>query len=710
MQEKDLHYLITRIINPYLNWVIIELRSGNRIVYGRDGYTGLKWTDHTMGDFLASELEEWRNELWYKYRDNFFERGHEIIDSLLDIMVRIEAKLPDSETKERVIKDLWEMAEKIGDYLEIREYVDSKRPEVESKAAEIKRKDEELKKKMTKETHEYRDEKTIVLSLEENQPMSNTYKPAVSGSSKSSNGRRKFSWKNFVAFSLAVLLLFALWDLAHNDGAIISRVLPDGNERVLEPSGGSDGSSQTVSPSFFNGSNTSKDGSAIDEHKAESSSHDADNDGLDDNVEISQTGTDPLNPDTDGDGLSDGEEVLEYNTNPLVNDTDGDGLTDRAEVTTYHSDPLNADSDGDYLPDGYEVKIGTDPTSDWRYGSIDKETLKAGLSKLLRKRIRGISEQFWEYNSTLDRTWAILQWIDENIQYNDTKAEYVDKSVEMWDYLSSYNREYYANLTRLQAVNDTVFRYKSGICGDYALLTAALLLEANVSPIYVLSIDYVDQEVGHATVAVKLEKVYFVLDQHLPMIPLGNYYWFSIWGGLGEISNVTFYRVALNENGEVDIRNWTWRSGSLKKRAYKFTSQDVEVVLNLTKEIFTELYPVYQEDQRLKRNAEADLESIKQRNESARTLLPVGFHKGWTLWSSSLGFQLYYHPLLAEKLVRYYWPGPVFSDEDWVELIRECDRYYLLVDSDEYNTVLIQDSEGDSYEINRMVMVLQIAT
>lgn len=89
---------------------------------------------------------------------------------------------------------------------------------------------------------------------------------------------------------------------------------------------------------------------------------DSDLDGLLDDDEINNHGTDHLDNDTDGDFLLDGLEVLNYSTDPLNPDSDGDGLLDGEEVLVNGTDPLNNDTDGDGLLDGYEVQItNTDP-------------------------------------------------------------------------------------------------------------------------------------------------------------------------------------------------------------------------------------------------------------------------------------------------------------------------------------------------------------
>ena len=60
---------------------------------------------------------------------------------------------------------------------------------------------------------------------------------------------------------------------------------------------------------------------------------DSDNDGIDDDTEVSVPPyTDPNDPDSDGDGIDDGTEVSELNTDPTNPDSDGDGVTDGVDV------------------------------------------------------------------------------------------------------------------------------------------------------------------------------------------------------------------------------------------------------------------------------------------------------------------------------------------------------------------------------------------
>jgi OOP family OmpA-OmpF porin len=89
---------------------------------------------------------------------------------------------------------------------------------------------------------------------------------------------------------------------------------------------------------------------------------DTDGDGLTDERELSEHGTDPGNPDSDGDGISDGVEV-HTGTQPMNPDTDADGAMDGAEDANHdgvldatESDPRVPDSDGGGVPDGFEAE------------------------------------------------------------------------------------------------------------------------------------------------------------------------------------------------------------------------------------------------------------------------------------------------------------------------------------------------------------------
>ncbi len=124
---------------------------------------------------------------------------------------------------------------------------------------------------------------------------------------------------------------------------------------------------------------------------------DTDDDGLTDDEEENDTGTDPLDPDTDDDCALDGEEVdagtdpLDPNSTPpgADCDSDDDGLTDDEEENDTGTDPLDPDTDNDCLSDGEEVhgtrntKYNNEPTD-----PLDKDTDNDTLTDC--QEIRGV--------------------------------------------------------------------------------------------------------------------------------------------------------------------------------------------------------------------------------------------------------------------------------------------------------------------------------
>jgi hypothetical protein len=124
---------------------------------------------------------------------------------------------------------------------------------------------------------------------------------------------------------------------------------------------------------------------------------DTDDDGLTDGEEVNDTKTDPLDPDTDDDCVKDGAEV-DAGTDPLDKtstppgadcDTDDDGLTDDEEENDTGTDPLDPDTDNDCLSDGEEVhgtrntKYGNEPTD-----PLDKDSDNDRLTDC--QEIRGV--------------------------------------------------------------------------------------------------------------------------------------------------------------------------------------------------------------------------------------------------------------------------------------------------------------------------------
>ncbi len=104
----------------------------------------------------------------------------------------------------------------------------------------------------------------------------------------------------------------------------------------------------------------------------DSNDPDRDNDGLTNEEEITN-GTNPLIADTDGDKVNDKVDAFPLDKTEWRDtdgngigdnkdlDADGDGLTNQEEITDFGTNPLSADSDNDGLTDKQEIQGNTDP-------------------------------------------------------------------------------------------------------------------------------------------------------------------------------------------------------------------------------------------------------------------------------------------------------------------------------------------------------------
>ena len=312
------------------------------------------------------------------------------------------------------------------------------------------------------------------------------------------------------------------------------------------------------------------------------------------------------NSDTDGDGLYDFYEDL-IGTDKFNADTDGEGLSDGEEVLKYGSNPKSSDSDG--LNDSYEVRvINTNPVMNWRDG-FDAEAFKSGLCGAMLAQVKHLSLPL-SGNTTSDTVWNILKWVDEHIEYNNAKALILK--------------------TELQSPVETVNK-GDGICTDYALLTASLLLNLDINPVYLLNIKlYKDSESGgHAAVAVELNGDYFILDQHLPLMHIASYYYNNLYN-CEEIQRIDIYEVTLSGEKVNVSKTESLYGYQLRDRLYQVTKRDIERIENITTEILKQKYPILSEDARLRGCTEEELNCSLESKECG-IYLPAGFSKGMFL-------------------------------------------------------------------------------
>ncbi|WP_457750966.1 transglutaminase-like domain-containing protein [Thermococcus sp.] len=267
----------------------------------------------------------------------------------------------------------------------------------------------------------------------------------------------------------------------------------------------------------------------------------------------------------------------------------------------------------------------------WRY--VLKDALSCILGNEELRVISPLAEEL-KANSTVQSVWNILGWEGEWISYDWEKAKEPFPRVVI--YPNGTEEVVQGKNNTIQTPYETIMR-RTGICTDYTVLTDALLLAMNYSPVYAVEINFTTPP-NHAAAAIKINGWFFVLDQHLPPMNLGAYY--RYWERQGkEISNATFYEIS--RGGErASVKSLGTVPGTdFMKQDYTMTSREAKnlaiVMMNLLYEKFG-----IKADERL------------QNMENGT--LPSGYKAGWTWRVRYYNMADYYHPFFREQYARWF--------------------------------------------------------
>ncbi len=181
----------------------------------------------------------------------------------------------------------------------------------------------------------------------------------------------------------------------------------------------------------------------------------------------------------------------------------------------------------------------------WRYDI--KCAVKYMFTEKELEKISGIGEKVKGRNCR-ETVWKTLEWIDENIEYDQQKAALPPPEIV----ISPLGVEIVSGKERhFQTPSETVLLRK-GICSDYAILTAALLIY-NKCPAYIANVSFVDDDEGHMAAVVIVYGSYYFLDQHLPPLDEADYYKKWLEDGR-KIKQVTLYST---DGSNVTISNFS---------------------------------------------------------------------------------------------------------------------------------------------------------
>ncbi len=148
----------------------------------------------------------------------------------------------------------------------------------------------------------------------------------------------------------------------------------------------------------------------------------------------------------------------------------------------------------------------------WRYDlqcAVERAMNDSEIAKIskLAEKLRG--------KNCAETAWNVLEWVDKNVEYDYAKAAMPEPVI-----IVRGSEVTVQNPDKFYQMPSETIKLRRGICGDIALLTAALL-KADGCEAYVLNITL--KNGYHAAVAVKIGDDIYILDQHLPPLDPGSY-------------------------------------------------------------------------------------------------------------------------------------------------------------------------------------------
>lgn len=198
--------------------------------------------------------------------------------------------------------------------------------------------------------------------------------------------------------------------------------------------------------------------------------------------------------------------------------------------------------------------------------------LECALNKTLSdkelEKVRGLSMML-KGGDCIESSWNVLYWVEENIEYDVYKAHLPIPSI-----MIRGKEVIVQNPERMYQTPLETSQLRKGICGDYAILMTALLINLNCKP-YLLRIEFDQEEAGHLATAIFLDQ-YYVLDQKLPPMDLGSYY--KKW--LQEGKRITIVHIYDKENL---IGNLT--ASEMQEFDYVLSESDLKFIENHLREV-----------------------------------------------------------------------------------------------------------------------------
>ncbi|WP_297091306.1 transglutaminase-like domain-containing protein [Thermococcus sp.] len=290
----------------------------------------------------------------------------------------------------------------------------------------------------------------------------------------------------------------------------------------------------------------------------------------------------------------------------------------------------------------------------WRY--ILRDALPCMLSREELEVISPLAEELKGEDLT-QSAWNVLAWEGGWLSYDWEKAKQPFAKVII--YPDGRQEVVEGQNNTIQTPYETIMK-RTGICTDYTVLTDALLLAMNYSPVYAMAINLTD--LGHATALVKINGWYFALDQHLPPMDLGAYYRYWERQGSG-IINATLYEITPGEE-RANVKVLGVVTGK------EFLNQDYTMGEGDARNLAVSMMNLLYEGFGLK--ADESLASLSDGK------LPRGYRAGWTWGVTYYNLADYYHPFFHEQYAEWLL-SQMLSDGEFAGYVQKSDAVWIKV-------------------------------
>lgn len=310
----------------------------------------------------------------------------------------------------------------------------------------------------------------------------------------------------------------------------------------------------------------------------------------------------------------------------------------------------------------------------WRYNLTC--ALKYALAQSEISKIKDLALEL-KGKDIKESAWNIVEWEDKNIKYDWQKAALpmpeivyyrVNGIITDVKVVEGQNNIY-------QTPYETIQRGK-GVCRDYAILTAGLLLAMGYSPVYIFHVEFEGSMRNHTAAGINIHGNYFVIDQHPPVMDLGTYYmhWkYYTTTNRSIIKKIDIYEVKPGKD-LAEVRFVETLSGDeLRRYDYTLKTSDLDRIrLDLAKML------------------ESSFNLIKDPNirDIDKTYLPRGYVKGIT-WTWNLpNYVDHYNLEFHEEFVKFIYKR-IIKDDRVVRDLNYYNHFYLKIERDGNNLKII---------------------